>query len=47
LLRNLDVLIREETNLPVMIAEDPMAAVVLGSGKALDQPALLKAVAVP
>jgi rod shape-determining protein MreB len=46
LLRNLDVLIREETNLPVMIAEDPMAAVVLGSGKALDQPALLKAVAV-
>jgi rod shape-determining protein MreB and related proteins len=46
LLRNIDVLIREETNLPVMIAEDPMAAVVLGSGKALDQPALLKAVAV-
>ncbi|MFH1262800.1 MAG: rod shape-determining protein [Pseudomonadota bacterium] len=46
LLRNIDVLIREETNLPVMIAEDPTAAVVLGSGKALDQPALLKAVAV-
>jgi rod shape-determining protein MreB len=46
LLRNLDVLIREETNLPVMISEDPMAAVVLGSGKALDQPALLQAVAV-
>lgn len=46
LLRNLDVLIREETNLPVMISEDPMSAVVMGSGKALDQPALLKAVAV-
>ncbi len=46
LLRNLDMLIREETNLPVMIAEDPIAAVVLGSGKALDQPALLKAVAI-
>ncbi len=46
LLRNLDVLLREETGLPVMIAEDPLAAVVLGSGKALDQEALLKAVAV-
>lgn len=45
LLRNIDVLIREETNLPVMIAEDPLSAVVLGSGKALDQEALLKSVA--
>ncbi len=46
LLRNLDVLLREETDLPVMIAEDPLTAVVLGSGKALDQEALLKTVAV-
>jgi len=46
LLRNLDVLLREETELPVMIAEDPLSAVVLGSGKALDQPALLKSVCV-
>lgn len=46
LLRNIDVLLREETGLPVMIAEDPMSAVVLGSGKALDSLALLKGVAV-
>ena len=46
LLRNIDVLLREETGLPVTIAEDPMSAVVLGSGKALDSLALLKGVAV-
>ncbi len=46
LLRNIDVLLREETGLPVMIADDPMSAVVLGSGKALDSLALLKGVAV-
>jgi rod shape-determining protein MreB len=44
LLRNLDVLLREETNLPVTIAEDPLSAVVLGSGKALDELDLLKEV---
>ncbi len=37
LIKNLDVLLREETGLPIMIAEDPLTAVVLGSGKALDQ----------
>ena len=37
LIRNLDVLLREETGLPIMIAEDPLSAVVIGSGKALDQ----------
>ena len=46
LLRNIDLLLREETGLPVTIAEDPMSAVVLGSGKALDSLALLKGVAV-
>ena len=46
LLRNIDVLLREETGLPVTIAEDPMSAVVLGSGKALDSLALLKGVTV-
>ncbi len=44
LLRNLDVLLREETGLPVTICEDPMAAVALGSGKALDELDLLKEV---
>ncbi len=37
LIRNLDVLLQEETGLPIMVAEDPLSAVVLGSGKALDQ----------
>src|SRR5262249_36863552 len=44
LLRNLDVLLREETGLPVMVCDDPISAVVLGSGKALDHLDLLKEV---
>lgn len=46
LLKNLDVLLREETKLPITVAEDPLAAVVLGSGKALDTLAILREVAV-
>jgi rod shape-determining protein MreB and related proteins len=46
LLKNLDVLLREETKLPVVVANDPMTAVVLGSGRALDQLDLLKEVAI-
>jgi len=46
LLRNLDVLLREETRLPVMIAEEPTSCVVMGSGKVLDEIELLRAVAV-
>jgi len=46
LLRNLDVLLREETGLPITITEDPLSAVVLGSGKALDELNLLKDVMV-
>jgi rod shape-determining protein MreB len=45
-LRNLDVLIREETGLPVMVSENPQLAVVLGTGKALDEIQLLKEVAI-
>jgi len=44
LLKNLDVLLREETGLPVMVCDDPISAVVLGSGKALDHLELLKEV---
>lgn len=44
LIRNLDVLLREETGLPIMKAEDPLSAVVLGSGRALDQIAILSSV---
>jgi rod shape-determining protein MreB len=44
LLKNLDVLLREETGLPVMVCDDPISAVVLGSGKALEHIELLKEV---
>jgi rod shape-determining protein MreB len=45
-LKNLDVLLREETGLPVMLSENPQLAVVLGTGKALDELRLLKEVAI-
>ena len=44
LLMNLDILLREETGLPVLLADDPLTAVVLGSGRALDQLNLLREV---
>ncbi|HZR80849.1 MAG TPA: rod shape-determining protein [Candidatus Binatia bacterium] len=46
LLRNLDVLLREETGLPIMLAEDPLTAVVMGAGKVLDELNLLKDVTI-
>lgn len=45
-LRNLDMLLREITKVPVLIAENPLDCVVLGSGKVLDELNLLKRVAV-
>jgi rod shape-determining protein MreB len=42
LLKNLDVLLREETKLPITITEDPLSTVVLGSGKALDNISVLR-----
>jgi rod shape-determining protein MreB len=46
LLRNLDVLLREETGLPVTLADDPLTAMVMGAGKALDEISLLRDVTV-
>ena len=46
LLRNLDALLRDQTGLPVVIADDPLSCVVLGSGKVLDELDLLKRVTV-
>ena len=37
LLKNIDKLISKETGLPVIIAEDPLSCVALGTGKALEQ----------
>lgn len=45
-LKNLDILLREETGLPVVVAEDPLSCVVLGSGAVLDQLDLLRQVAI-
>lgn len=42
LLRNLDIVIREETGLPTMMADDPIPAVVTGAGKVLENVELLK-----
>jgi actin-like ATPase involved in cell morphogenesis len=46
LLKNLDKRIREETGLPVSIADDPLASVVLGTGKMLSDFRLLRLVSI-
>ena len=46
LLRGLDKLIQEETGLPVHVAEDPLTAVVLGTGKVLSEIRYLKRVTI-
>ena len=46
LLRKLDQYLHKETGLPVMIADDPLATVVLGAGKLLTDPDLLSKLAV-
>jgi rod shape-determining protein MreB len=45
LLRNLDKRLREETQLPVFVTDDPLTSVVLGAGKLLDDLDLLKKIA--
>ncbi len=42
MLKNLDMRIREETGLPVSIAQDPLTSVVLGAGKMLNDLKLLR-----
>ena len=46
LLRNLDQRLRDETGLPVVLAEDPLASVVLGTGKVLSDIDLLRKVSI-
>jgi len=46
LLRGMDKLISEETGLPVHVAEDPMTAVAIGTGKVLSEIKYLKKVTV-
>ncbi len=47
LLRDFDQLLRAETKLPIVRAEDPFTAVALGAGKALDSLDLLREVSMP
>jgi rod shape-determining protein MreB len=47
LLKNLDKRVREETQLPVFLTEDPLTTVVLGAGKMLDDVELVKKIALP
>ena len=46
MLANLDVLLRETTGLPVMLVEDPLTAVAIGTGRILDELELLKEVTI-
>lgn len=47
LLKNLDTVLKEETQLPVTIAEEPLSCVVKGCGKVLDEIKLLREVTIP
>jgi rod shape-determining protein MreB len=46
LLRRIDLLIKQETGLPVTIAENPLTAVVMGVGKMLDELEMLRRIAI-
>ncbi len=46
LLRHIDVLLREETGLPITICDDPLSAVVLGAGKMIEEIDLLRQIAI-
>jgi rod shape-determining protein MreB len=46
LLRGLDQRLRQETGLPVVLAEDPLSSVVLGTGRVLENIDLLRKVAI-
>ena len=46
LIKNLDRRIREETGLPVSIADDPLASVVLGTGRMLSDFRLLRKISI-
>ncbi len=46
LLRGIDLLIKQETGLPVIVAENPLTAIVIGVGKMLDELELLRRIAI-
>ncbi|HHO48427.1 MAG TPA: rod shape-determining protein [Desulfobacteraceae bacterium] len=46
LLKNLDKLLVEETGMPIIVADDPLSSVVLGSGRALDNIEILREITI-
>jgi rod shape-determining protein MreB len=46
LLKNLDSLLKDETGMPIIVADDPLSSVVLGSGQALDNIDILREIAI-
>ena len=46
LLKNLDTLLKNETGMPIIVADDPLSSVVLGSGRALDNLEILREIAI-
>jgi rod shape-determining protein MreB len=46
LLKNLDKLLKNETGMPIIVADDPLSSVVLGSGQALDNLEILREIAI-
>jgi rod shape-determining protein MreB len=46
LLKNLDKLLRENSGLPIIVADDPLSTVAIGCGKALDSIDILKEVVI-
>ncbi|MDR2826696.1 MAG: rod shape-determining protein [Candidatus Adiutrix intracellularis] len=45
-LRRLDILLREETGLPIVIADDPLITVAVGSGRAIENLDVLKLISI-
>ena len=46
LLKNLDKALKEATGMPILVADDPLSSVVIGSGKALDNMDILREVCI-
>ena len=46
LMKNLDKLLKEATGMPIIVADDPLSSVVLGTGKALDNLDILREVTI-
>lgn len=44
IIKGMDLLLREQTGLPIIVAEDPLDSVVIGTGRTLEEPDLLKRV---